>query len=258
MKKFVNFILIIVLVLTSAGAVYANQGQKSEPGGKIVYQAKEIKDLDTLFKRAKDNITDLETGKYEAKPIAKLKNKLTGNEKNVETYTTTQLLKKEILDNGKERKSYATTGFAEVTISVIKSRTDDGVEDIQDSVRAYSTIYWEEEDNGVQLQSATGGWQFTNNGNTSMSDLKVVLGQAGFTIYGPYEQYYSSTYSVSSTWTKYASSSWDPVVDNAFDYVGATQQAKISEIYPGDDEWYFIFVNQINDTQSRTETYPEI
>ncbi|MED3645609.1 hypothetical protein P4475_02005 [Halalkalibacterium halodurans] len=163
---------------------------------KVIYEAEEITDINELYERARNGISD-EPIKNQNLPNWELTEKETEIRMNkhmseIEEYATNQLLSvKKVGDV--EVKEYAATVFADIDLkehsfeendsfvsilgSTNRSKWDDSV-----SVRAYSTIYFTESTyrgmDYVRLDKVTGGWQRSDT-SVSLSNRKVVLGCSG-------------------------------------------------------------------------------
>ncbi|MCY9666988.1 hypothetical protein M5X11_18965 [Paenibacillus alginolyticus] len=105
MKKFLLLTLIVAFVsVLPLNAAIANE---SKDGWDVEYEAKEVKDKELLYDRAKKGITDY-AGEQANGIQATLKNNDTGQEKNITMVSTTQKLKKQKKGN-QIIESYATT-----------------------------------------------------------------------------------------------------------------------------------------------------
>lgn len=183
------FILVTVFLLTF---VFNTVGftAPTQDSSKIIYQKEIIKNNDVLFDRAVKGLTDKDGDNFIPKAI--LVNDQTGEENSLETISTTQLAKIEKLSNDTVKKSYVTTSFVALSYdgSQYKSKYDGS-----QSVKAYSTIYWDEVNYSgdpityIDLISVDGGWTTSN--SVSVQNRKVRLGQAGFTYTNGYKSYTS-------------------------------------------------------------------
>ena len=143
-------------------------------------QNEEITDVDILYQRAKNGITDLH---LEQVPKAELKNVKTGEILDVDTFSTTQLLEAKTLGDGKQQKIYATTTFADVgpDSDPVKWPKEDWDKTI--SVRAWITLYIKVyEHDRIEywgLQGAEGGWDNIDPSRIKIIKREKVTGQSG-------------------------------------------------------------------------------
>ncbi|NLV36566.1 MAG: hypothetical protein GXY17_07825 [Clostridiaceae bacterium] len=164
MKKFVVLCLIIVLSFSSSIISFAEN-----PKEKVLIINSEIKDYDTLLKRAQKNIHDLDLSEFPL--IGKYTYKLTKNgvDQEITTNITSQLLKRTIKD-GKVAEIYAVTSLGSGTLY-------DEMWDGSISVKTYSTIYYSVDSSGptgtALLTKVTGGW-YIDDRTVSVSNRKVI------------------------------------------------------------------------------------
>lgn len=136
--------LVLILILCFTTFTFA-QSEKTEI---VINEFKEITDTNILFDRALKGI-DESKGKLKNNSTAEITNKVTNEKIQLQTASTTQLLKETKVGNQIVR-SYATTAAA-------YSKTDSGNSEGGADVKATSTIYWEEYDiNNVPVANMTG------------------------------------------------------------------------------------------------------
>jgi len=176
---------------------------------KVIIEKKEITDVDKLFDRAKNGISDIKD-KKDIVPKAKgmAISKESGRSVNAHLLSTTQLLKEEKLSNGDIVTTYATTNFALLPESELLNAAQDTISIASDAsypnsawdstggVKAYGTIYWNWSYNGgityasMSGQTNTGGWTLTS--GYSLSNKKITYGQSGMTAFNGYKGQSSS------------------------------------------------------------------
>jgi len=179
-KKFkvvLSSLLTVLILTTPVFASSVNNVAKSE----VVYEKPLITDMDVLYEKATNGISDIKEGKIVHN--AKLTNKEKGQDKEIKTYSTTQLQKTTKDSNGNSVDTYVTTTFAVVNTSDLEenvSNSSSGTMTIQSydgnkgdskwdktgGVKAYSTVYWNNSTYGslsfvnMAGQTLTGGWTF--------------------------------------------------------------------------------------------------
>lgn len=255
MKKTFIMLLVIVVMLSLPVVTYGNQTKGSEVALDIIFQAREIKDLDVLFERANNGITDVD--KYDAKRDARIINESTGIERPIESVTTTQLLSSEKSQDGTIRNRYVTTSFASVynddlnITGGLRSKYDWANEDRTFSVRAYSTIYWSEVlmpyGNCYELSHVAGGWTILDS-QASLSNRRARLAQNGWAP-GGYKIQRSTWYNVNMSWLRYNIFNWVPVATASYSEVGAAQTVRIHQ---QGSTWNFAFGHYITHKSSAT------
>lgn len=253
--KIITLLLCLVLSLVTAMPAFADSSVNQVPEKVIENPA--ISDLDILFQRAVNGISDIKNEDLAPKFKAHISNSEDGKSKDVNVYSTTQLLKEEKFKDGKINREYATTSFAVIEKSDLKSPgkfyiqgelSDDGWDSTL-SVKAYSTIRWstEYDSNGVEHitmagKTISGGWNLLS--GFSIKSKTVTIGQTGVSSWGGYLQQ-TAPYSISDsdfTFSKTAPSTWKPVLADDTSTVGCTQTCRI---YRGTSTsyWTFIFSN---------------
>jgi hypothetical protein len=115
----VLFLAFFIVSFLTNNIVKAEENE--ETNGKVIFEEKEIKDLDVLMKRAKEekekgklNKDENKFKKIHSESEAILVNEETGKKVKTETYYTTQLLKVIEKSDGETVKQYAVTSFSEV------------------------------------------------------------------------------------------------------------------------------------------------
>ncbi|KJR45105.1 hypothetical protein UF75_4520 [Desulfosporosinus sp. I2] len=252
-KKIITFLSSLVLILGIAMPAFADSSVNLMPVKVIKNPA--ITDPHVLFQRAVNGISDLENKDLAPKSKAHISNNEDGISKDVKVYSTTQLLKEEKFKDGKTNREYATTSFAVVKASDLKSSgkyyiqgsLSDDEWDSTGSVNAYSTIRWSNvaDSNGVEHitmagQTISGGWSPLS--GFTVKNKTVTIGQIGVSSWGGYLSQ-STPYSISDsslTFSKTASSSWKPVLADDTSTVGCSQTCTI---YRGTSNWTFTFTN---------------
>jgi len=145
---------------------------------KLLYQSQEIKNVDKLFERAKNGVSDIESDKEGNGAVSQILKNKEGKQRDVRLYKTTQKLKEIKLANGETETQYATTVIASVSRTYDGNRSDSG-SDVSVSVKSSSTFYWSNVTiNGISCikhQGASGSWVISDS-NISISNRQVELG----------------------------------------------------------------------------------
>ncbi|TFJ92039.1 hypothetical protein [Lentibacillus salicampi] len=219
----------------------------------VIYQSSEIKDVEKLFERAKHNISDIP--KQELPQMVEQKGILKGDKtsKEINSQSTTQLLKKEIKPNDAQIQSFATTSFNIVTGKDLDVTSRSGRkygEDFDSSygVRAYSTLYYDEvtDSNGkvhYDLTRVSGGWD-VNDPTFNLSNQSVNYGAEGWSSYanGYVRDQNSTRYLSGFSYTYYTPSSWYPITfDTSWYIFGMNSYTDISK---SGDTWELHLQNQ--------------
>lgn len=253
-------LLSLVMLVVAPGALASSQVAD------VIYEKTPIQDLEVLFDRAINGVTDLDSESHGLKSHAVLEDKITGAKKNIEVFKTTEVIKVQKYKNGSTKKSYATTAFAivpfendtvgfkkplellaytgDLRLLAFTSDFDKGGSnwDPTGGVRAYSRIYWDEYNIGgstfVGLVGAEGNWQNYDYPQTLVLDKTVLLGQEGWksdTHYFNGEIEYSPP---GSSFSYPAPSSWNTqenaVKESFYDIVGCLTTAEIDYVGGGD------------------------
>lgn len=199
----------------------------------IIFEAKEIENLQVLEERAEKGITDLEETPYNIKDEVNNSEKAKSEEE-LEIIETTQKLEAVENEDNEIVTSYATTVFTDVPIdeteekevdelsfflldykkilksfSVQKAYADGNQSDSTSGsfVRSYSTIYWKDRVTSAgreyRLDEVKGGWTRLD-GTVSMTNRVVRLGQMASS--GTVSKTYNPTantfrYSAPTTWS---------------------------------------------------------
>lgn len=221
---------------------------------KIVFETEPITDLDILYERAENGISDKREKMINTKAVLQKigSNKLS----EIDIVQTTQCIKITEEDKGQKQTSYATTIFASIPNlpSLLKSYDEydyDEDEDSTYSVRAYSTIYWNEYEDQYEilygnLEKVIGGWQILDS-RVYLSNRHVINGQCGWTMTNRYKEYSQNKYPSSNTYSYTTPSSWLPVKFNPSAppmELGSTSNVTITF---GSNSWSFQFTNNYND-----------
>ncbi|MGO0058974.1 hypothetical protein ACTID9_02885 [Brevibacillus fluminis] len=181
MKKITSIVLSLSLCLAALGSVSA-EGKKS-------IKAEDSADLNALFQRAKNNVTDVQ---LENAPKAKLNGN--GSSKNIRVYTTTVRNEKTLkaFNDSLPSEEYTTYSFVIIPKEELEMTTnqitpygskDDDIWDSAYGLHAYSKYSWTstQDINGlpyVKLTSCSGGWELADSSYT-LSNRKVIFGGSG-------------------------------------------------------------------------------
>ena len=144
------------------------------------------------------------------------------------------------------KKDFAVVVAASDFTNVGSSTSSRNETDSSNSIRIYTTIYYDVLENDGRefndLTKVTGYYNWTTSNGTTISNQNVRLGQTGWTI-GSYATQYKD-YSISSNnWTQYPVSSWEPVLAGNNDYVGATYTVTLRD--SNGKTWIVELVNNI-------------
>lgn len=212
-KRFLCLMVTLVFffnVFSVSGAFASSSPQIHQVNPKVLFQKDEIKDINELFQRAKNNKSDIN---IKFNPKATLKDDR-GNIKKLATYHTTQWLKKLEYSNGAEENFFATTAFVVVPESTISSKYNDKLDPQTYGVKAYATIYWTNvTDNGTtywKFTKASGGWQILD-GTITISGMHVMLAEYGPSPYGSVS-HTKDYYPTSNTFSYTTPSTWEPIL----------------------------------------------
>ncbi|MBB2479714.1 hypothetical protein H5P36_05885 [Bacillus sp. APMAM] len=216
---------------------------------------KEITDLDTLYEKALNGITDNKEIDEQLKSTAILSGD-NGTFSTNDVLITTQELISEQTDKGL-KESYVTTTFASVNLDELRKESniqpfaDRGKEDYDPtgSVKAYSRIYYDITTKDGQTHYAitkvTRGWT-SYDAFISFKNTKVKISQTGATKYSGCNAGFCDdqieTKTVSGSTFSYTSpmTSWKPVVNTTYTMIGVKQTATL---YDNSSSWNFTFDN---------------
>ncbi|MFD1883925.1 hypothetical protein [Paenibacillus wenxiniae] len=175
----------------------------------ITYQAKEIKDLNELERRAKAGISDLDQSEMSLAPKLNLNSVENQKSNESEVVRTAQILQTAERADGTKVNRVAITSFSSDGNKYSSSN------DSTLGNKAYSTIYTDDwfDPRGVKyltLVRVTGGWQLEGN-NVSIASGTITAGQAG-PVYGGVGYSEAKTWNVSGTSFDYTlPTTWKPV-----------------------------------------------
>jgi hypothetical protein len=244
MKKYLLLTLIIAFLLVlPLNAAIANE---SKDGWNVEYEAKEVKDKDLLYDRAKKGITDYVEDQANGRQ-ATLKNNDTGEIKNITMISTTQKLKKQKKGN-QVIESYATTSFAIVPAGYSGSGSDaSSAIDPSIGVRANNTVYWDnyyDSNNTLykDITSATGSWDILDP-TFYVQGQQVRLEAAGATPSGT-SQNVDKWWTSGMTFYVTAPPEWQPVVilTSTYRVLGSDM---LCTIHDATTSWSFRFDHRI-------------
>lgn len=123
------------------------------------------------------------------------------------------------------KKDFAVVVAASDFTNVGSSSSSRNETDSSNSIRIYTTIYYDVLENDGRefddLTKVTGYYNWTTSNGTTISKQNVRLGQTGWSI-GSYVNQYKDYGISSNNWTQYPVSSWEPVLAGSNEYVGAT------------------------------------
>jgi hypothetical protein len=253
MKKIFYSLSALLILFTLSSSYNAFAVEKSTHLKKV----KEITDLDILYEKALNGITDNKEMEGQLNSTAILSGDK-GTFSTNDVLSTTQKLTTEQTVEGIE-ESFVTTSFVTLdlnnddTMFNILADYDKGDEkyDPTKSVKAYSRIYYSSSNKDglthYAITKVTGGW-LSYDPYVSFKNAKVNITQQGKSNYGC-SQYNCSdqtvTNNVSGSTFSYTSpmTSWKPVGLTAGVYYLYTQQT--ATIYDNSSSWNFTFENRL-------------
>jgi hypothetical protein len=235
MKKILSVSLALVMLLAISTQFGFSKAEAKVGNKEIVFQAKEIKDKETLYKRALKGINEDKKG---APVPEKAVLKGNGDSVEIETKTTSQLLERYNKEDGTSVEVYAATTFTEVEgedlVAASASGQSGSTWDSSGGIKAFSTIYYERPSYDgnyyIEIKYATGGWDFYD-GNLRVLNRDVRIGASGPTAWGGSARAVDQRrnyYGVGLDWTAYAYASWVPVLDNGRTSSGIASYSTIS------------------------------
>lgn len=187
---------------------------------RVLSEEVEIKDIDELFERAKENVNDLDANVIEDKLDASLTKEGGGaSETAVDLISTSQLLKVSEKNDGTRLEEFAVTAFTADVGQQMASGSSSRSASLWDesySVRAYATYYFTRHVKGDytyhDITRATGGWERADT-SVTISQKKVIYGASGQRLKDSgYVQQSQTMYPSGNTFAYNAPSSWEPVI----------------------------------------------
>lgn len=224
MKKWFLYLFSLIVVFGLTIPVSA-QEDVEHPKEKVIHEAKEIKDLNVLFAKAKRETNVLQ--KYKVENNSSKEN----NGLEVKEYKTSQVLKVKLVGDTQVEEIAETTFTIvndpqEVSIASTGSKYEESWDD-SIGVKAYSTIYFTKTTSGGieygKLTSISGGWSRSDT-TISLSGRKVTFGQSGW----PAGSQTKTVYPTGNTWNYTAPSTWDAVSLDADYTLGATSTVTLT------------------------------
>lgn len=240
----------MLMFVLLGGIFFASPSFAEQNDYKVLFEKEEIKDEETLYKRAIQGISDVNSNEKEIKNEAKLQGKSKSIPINV--HQTTELLKR--VKKGDEIiETYKVHAFVDISpedMSIAASGSKPKTDwDPSGGVKASSNWYYTTSTiSGTthidQTGSASGSWTVYDYG-TTLSNKRYVLGQYGpskagcgtcnDTVNGNVSGY-SFSKAVPTT-------SWVPVSASTYTSIGVSMYATVSK---GSESWNFSFYNNSN------------
>ncbi len=186
---------------------------------KVIFQKAPITNPATLFYDAQHGISAVAHSPFHlSAAMINQRGKNVSRQFGVQTFSTTQIVKKVQLSNG-IKQDYVTTGFAVANTGSDPSYNNTNW-DSTGAVEAYGTIYWDnvisQGRNETLLSKVTGGWN--NNDNLiTLQNPTVNFGEEGVSLrssggtYNTSNQYIDGLRPFSWPFTYYAPSSWHAI-----------------------------------------------
>lgn len=245
-------------VMSTSVLASPNPGDKAGKA-EVIVEKGQITDIDKLFDRAKNRISDIEDESISPKAKGMAISRESGRSIDAHVLSTTQLLKEEKQSNGDIVKTYATTSFAilpeselldgaqaAMSITSFDASYPNSAWDSSGGVRAYGTIFWKWSFfNGITFASMadqrnTGGWNLTS--GYTLSNKKVTFGQSGMTAQNGYKTQNSTFYPFDSlSWEYPVPFTWIAVKADQTSYLGQTVYCRVNR---GSGSWDFYFYDR--------------
>ncbi len=212
-------IAIASLTFASMPSLPALAAVHSSSAPKVVFQQAPITNPATLFYDAKHGISAVAHSSFHlSAEMINQRGQNVSRQFGVQTFSTTQILKKVWLSNG-IKQAYVTTGFAVANTGSDPSYNNTNW-DSTGAVEAYGTIYWDNVTSDgyseTLLSKVTGGWN--NNDNLiTLQNPTVNFGEEGVSLtssggtYNTSNQFIDGLHPFSWPFTYYAPSSWHAI-----------------------------------------------
>ncbi|WP_191567440.1 hypothetical protein [Metabacillus idriensis] len=240
---------------------FSSSPMASGNGDSEVVKYKQVTDLNELYERALNGISDLpeqEEKTFDSFTSTDLSE--INSDFETQTNSTSQLLKVKNV-NGKLVETYATTVFQvsqDATDRIEQEKQDNMIrpfasksDDKWDStygVKAYATITWNNvyDSNQVKhfdLTRVTGGWSYDGAGGYVLSNRSAIVGQVGPGSFGSTSGQSKQVATSSNTYSYTVPASWKPVASTKYTSCGVSTNIKISR---GSSSWTLPFTNHAN------------
>jgi hypothetical protein len=223
MKKVFLLLVSLSLVFSVAGSfAYAEKYSVNE----VLFEAEEITDINILFKRAQNGITDIDEDNITNQKVSFLNGTEEFNPV-VEYLATTQKIKS-VRQDGITIDTFKTTSFTLITGAEVSGESklirpmgevSDNDWDSAGGIKAYSTFtYNKRTENKLtvyKLVSVSGGWEL-HDSRYKLSDRKVVYGASGTSFSGGANltQVSSDLFPSGNTFSYNAPTSWQEVAQS--------------------------------------------
>ncbi|MGJ3195906.1 hypothetical protein [Peribacillus frigoritolerans] len=254
-KKVIGTAVLSLAMLFSVGS--SSSLAASEKLDEIVIKYEQITDLNELYTRALNGISDLSSQQDDIEKFDLSTKSVEIPELENQSYSTSQLLEVENVD-GQFIETYATTTFhvaQDITDKIEQQKQDTKIQpsaskndDKWDStlgVKAYSTITWSNvyDKNQVKhfkLTKITGGWSYNGAGNYVLSNRSAIVGQVGPGSFGSTAGQSKQMATSSNTYSYSIPSSWKAVIASKYNTCGVSTKIKITR---GSSSWNLPFNN---------------
>ncbi|MDM5358102.1 hypothetical protein QUF78_09355 [Peribacillus sp. ACCC06369] len=229
----------------------------SEKLNKKVIKYEQITDLNELYTRALNGVSDLSSQQDDLEKFELSTKSVEKLELETQSHSTSQLLEVENVD-GQLVETYATTTFhvaQDITDKIEQQKLDTKIQpfaskkddkwDSTKGVKAYSTITWSNvfDKNQVKhfkLTKVTGGWSYNGAGNYVLSNRSAIVGQVGPGSFGSTSGQSKQIATGSNTYSYNIPSSWKAVIASKYNTCGVSTNLKISR---GSSSWTLPFQN---------------
>ncbi|WP_374019087.1 hypothetical protein ABU162_04925 [Paenibacillus thiaminolyticus] len=195
----------------------------------VLFEAAEIKNVDTLIMRAKNGVSDIPHATVTLDAVV---TKVKGSsiiEEKIETYSTTQKIKAVRSTSGALTESYVTTRVALIASDGNQYKSDN---DASLGVKAYSTVYWDyvtiNNQSYIKHAGASGGWQI-NDSQLRVTNQLVKLGATGEGENGKLTTQIKEYHPSSFTFSYSPPSNWRPIKKDVFESIGVNTSCTISD-----------------------------
>ncbi|MED3793973.1 hypothetical protein AB1L07_11150 [Niallia alba] len=251
-------ILVVCFFSTIFQDVQASPLSSGKENNGIISQKKEITNIEELYERAKNGITDIPIEEIEKSNILteleiqkedtstnKLQKMIISEQEDmeiVEEVSTAQVLRT-IKNGNTTSQEIALTSFTTLAYGTL----EDSATDTTKSVRAYSTItYRTEKINGsncILMTYTRGGWTILDN-SVSISNRKVNFGTSGpSSVNGVLKNQTSDKAPTTNSFGYSVPNTWIPIVkDGGYTSCGTTQTVTLKR---GSSTWTFKMINRV-------------
>lgn len=214
MKKISIYVLSLVFLFSMTSVVSATSYPNGSFGEEVViYEAQVITDIDVLFDRAVNRVSDTADNFGKNLTMGITSNSSDSVDEVVKYYSTAQKVR-EVRRGNEVVETFNTTSFGVLSAGNKYQEKDDATY----GVRAYSTISYDKVTSGIissyKLLTVSGGWTVFDS-QLKLSDRKVTYGASGNSLNGgPYTtQASGNLFPTSNSFSYNAPTSWYYIED---------------------------------------------